>query len=417
MRSLWSLPLLLLPLACATPTHVVATVDDTIVAMPAVADDLAKADFVALGELHQTPAVHAVHLELIEALYERRGGDLVIAMEMFERDVQTVLLQYLSGNLDEDEFLAKSRPWPHYARDYRPVIRFARRHGVIVLAANAPRPLAAKVAREGLAAVAGERHVARTTTAPEDDYWEAFQVEMKGHPGVSAEMMQRFYQAQCLKDDTMAESIVEHVQRCRSAGERPLVVLICGKMHSDHRRGTVARVMSRLPGLEVRVLSAETAADVGAGKGVYASPRSVGDYVVVVPAAAEQGVVATLDDVRPSTDKPAAKPPAQPAAGAAPSDAPNPEDVRPALGLMPDYSADAKGVLVGSVREGGAADKAGIEAGDIIVAIAGVTVTDVESYTETLDAQKIGKTITVRVRRESAEVDLQVTVGSRPRTR
>ena len=41
----------------------------------------------------------------------------------------------------------------------------------------------------------------------------------------------------------------------------------------------------------------------------------------------------------------------------------------------------------------------------------------VEHYTEVLDKQKIGRTIPVVVRREAAEVELQVKVGSRPRTR
>ena len=417
MRSLWSLPLLLLPLACATPTHLVSTADDTTVTVAEAADVLAAADVVALGEMHDTPAVHELHLALIQELHARRGRDLVIAMEMFERDVQTKLLMYLSGDLDEGRFREDARPWPNYVRDYRPVVQFAKRNGIIVLAANAPRPQAAKVAREGLAAVAGEPHVARTVSAPEDDYWEAFLVAMKGHPGVTAERMQRMYQAQCLKDDTMAESIVDYVQRQRGTGRRPLVVLICGHMHSDYRRGTVARILSRWQGCDARVLSAEASDEVGAGKGLYRSPRAVGDFVVVVPAAAgasaDAVVPAAGDAEKPAV--PVAPPVAPPAAQSA---ATNPEGLQPALNLMPgDYSGEGKGVLVGSVTAGGAAEKAGIEAGDVLVALGGVEVQGVEHYTELLRKQTIGKVVTVRVRREGAEVDLQVTIGSRPARR
>jgi S1-C subfamily serine protease len=74
-------------------------------------------------------------------------------------------------------------------------------------------------------------------------------------------------------------------------------------------------------------------------------------------------------------------------------------------------------VLVGSVTAGGAAEKAGIEAGDVLVALGGVEVQGVEHYTELLRKQTIGKVVTVRVRREGAEVDLQVTIGSRPARR
>lgn len=415
MRSSWLLPLLLFSAACATPTHIVATGNDTVMDLESVADDLAKADVVVLGELHRTPPVHRTHQALLEALHERRGN-LVIAMEMFERDTQTALLQYLGGMVDEATFLAAARPWPDYARDYRPVVEYAKQNGLVVLAANAPRKLAAQVAKEGVAAVAGNPDVARETSAPEDEYWEAFLEAMKGHPGTSPESMQRMYAAQCVKDDTMAESITDYLQKRRAVEDRPLVVLICGRMHSDHRRGTVARIKSRMPDLDVRVLSAETVKDLASG--IYSSPRSIGDYVIVAaepPPAKAPSPTAEATKAAPS---PAAAPAAAPAV-AAPVAAPeaDTENLRPALGLMPDYAGTEAGVVVGSVREGGPAEAAGIEAGDVIVAIAGVRVTDVEHYTEVLDAQKIGKAIPVRVRRESAEVELQVKVGSRPRTR
>jgi uncharacterized iron-regulated protein len=416
--------LLLLPAffaACATAPRIVATKSDTIVDVASVARDLATADVVALGELHQTPPVHETHLQIIEALFERRPN-MVVAMEMFERDVQSALLQYLAGVIDEAVFLERARPWPHYERDYRPVVEFAKKHGLVVLAANAPKELARKASQKGVAEVLGDRNVARETTAPEDDYWDAFVEAMSGHGGTgSTDAMKRFYVAQCLKDDTMAESITDHVQERRKAGDHPLVVLICGRMHSDHGRGTVARIKNRMPNLDVRVLSAETVADVQSG--IYESPRSVGDYVIVAPEQEREtpAVAAVKPAVRPEragkempadhTHRAVAKP-----TDPAPAAPASTEGLRPALGLMPDYGAAAgDGVVVASVREGSPAAKAGLEAGDLIVALAGVAVTDVEQYTEVLDAQKIGSTVPVRVRREGAEAELQVVVGSRSR--
>jgi uncharacterized iron-regulated protein len=410
MRSLRILPLLLLPVACATPPHLVATRSDTVMTVVEVADQLAAADVVAFGELHDTPPVHRMHHALLAALHERRG-DVVIAMEMFERDVQTVLLKYLNGFVDERTFLAEARPWPNYERDYRPVIEFAKQHGLVVLAANAPRPLAGRVAKEGIAAVAGSPHVARETTAPEDDYWQAFQEQMLSHPGVTPAQVKNYYASQCLKDDTMAESVCDHLQQRRLQGGKPLVVLICGSMHSDHGRGTVARIRSRMPDLDVRVLSAEAVADIGSG--IYEAPRTIADYVVVVPGGAPkaeaQAAPAKVEPV--AVAKPPVAAPVAPAAPAAP--AANEAGLRPALGLMPDYAGNAQGVLVGQVREGGAADKAGIEAGDVIVKVGGAEVVDVESYTEALDALTIGATVMVRVRRAGVDVELPVVVGSR----
>lgn len=401
--------------SCASGPRIVATDSDTLVSVTAVADAVVEADVVALGELHQTPDVHQTHHQLIAALHERRPN-MVIAMEMFERDVQTVLLQYLNGLIDEGTFRAQSRPWPDYARDYRPVIEFAKKHKIIVLAANAPRPLAQKAAKEGLSAVMGDSNLARETTAPQDEYWDAFNEMMEGHAGMFGPGgMERYYAAQCLKDDTMAEAITDHLTKRRAKGDRPLAILICGRAHSDHGRGTVQRILNRMPELKVRVLSAETVADVG--KGVYESPRDVADYVIVaaepvrkprpMPAPQKPG------GQKPGGQKPVAGGGDKPAEG---GDLPteNPEGMRPALGFMPNYAgAEVDGVGVGEVREGGPAEAAGIEEGDVILSLKGIPTPDIETYSEVLNEMIIGRTITVKVKKGDAEVDLQVKIGSR----
>jgi uncharacterized iron-regulated protein len=405
---------LLVPLAwlasCASGPRIIATNNDTVFSVSAVAAAVADADVVALGELHQTPEVHQTHHQLIAAIYSRRPN-MVIAMEMFERDVQNVLLQYLNGLIDEGTFRAQSRPWPDYARDYRPVIEFAKKHSIIVLAANAPRPLASKAAKKGLSAVMGDANLARETTAPQDEYWDAFNELMEGHAGMFGPGgMERYYAAQCLKDDTMAETVTDHLTKRYKKGDRPLAVLICGRAHSDHGRGTVQRIKNRMPDLKIRILSAETVDDMG--KGMYESPRDVADYVIV---AAEHVSAQAAPKVLAAPKVPATgnKPDVAMAdEGDLPTE--NPEGMRPALGFMPDYAgAEVPGVGVGPVREGGPAEAAGIEEGDIIVALKGIPTPDIETYTEVLDEQIIGRTVTVKVRKGDAEVDLQVKIGSR----
>lgn len=425
MRPIWIVALLaMFAAACAAPARIVRTTDGAAVSVVVVADDLAAADVVALGELHQTPAVHETHLAIVKALHARRP-QMVVAMEMFERDAQAPLREYLAGKIDEDDFLAASRPWPDYKRDYRPVIEFARKNGIPVLAANAPRKLASKVAREGAAAVKGDPLVARDTTAPEDAYFTEFVKAMDGHPGVTKDFLGRMYAAQCIKDDTMAESITDYLAGQRVDEPKPLIVLICGRMHSDHGRGTVQRIKNRRPDLDCRVLSAESVKDPSSDP--FTSPKDVGSYVVVT-AEVERPPMMVGPAIDAEKDKGAAKAPAaktgedkavevKPVAPVAPAVAAHDENVRPALGLMPEYGGDEGGVKVGSVREGGAAEKAGIEAGDVLVALNGVAIKDIEHYTELLDALAIGASAKVRVRREGAEVELAVVVGSRPRNR
>jgi uncharacterized iron-regulated protein len=231
----------------------------------ALAAEAVRADVVFLGEQHDDPGTHRMELALLQAVARRRGN-VVLTLEMFERDVQPILNQYLAGTVTEDRFLRASRPWPNYDGDYRPLVEFAKAHGWRVVAGNVPRRMASAVATNGLQAVSQLADSTRAWAAsefrcPEDDYFKRFGKAMAEHPmgngpppsaGELTAMTARFYQAQCVKDETMAESIV----RSRGDGSAPLVIQYNGDFHSDFGEGTAARVKRRLPGAKVLVISA-----------------------------------------------------------------------------------------------------------------------------------------------------------------
>ena len=215
-------------------------------------------DVVFMGEEHDNDVGHAMQLELLVALHERRP-DLILSMEMFERDVQDILDAYLAGAVSEENFLENSRPWGNYRPHYRPLVEYARDNDLAVLAANIPRPLARKVSKEGPEAIAGEEFAARSSTAPpglyHDLFWEVMNPD-GGEP--DDELLQRFFAAQCYKDDTMAESIADRLRQAWGQGRQPLVVHVCGKFHSDYGEGTVSRLRGRLPELRVAVVTMES---------------------------------------------------------------------------------------------------------------------------------------------------------------
>ena len=127
-----------------------------------LADELAMRDVVYFGELHDNVAGHQVYAQLAKLLADRRP-DFVLSMEMFERDVQGVVNDYLRGRIDEAAFLRHSRPWKEYARDYRPLVELTRERKLDVIAGNLPRPVAGKVAsKEG----SMSPFLPRATTAP-----------------------------------------------------------------------------------------------------------------------------------------------------------------------------------------------------------------------------------------------------------
>ena len=60
-------------------------------------------------------------------------------------------------------------------------------------------------------------------------------------------------------------------------------------------------------------------------------------------------------------------------------------------GTIPDYSEDAQGLLLSGVVADGPAENAGLQAGDIIIKLAGRTIANIYDYTYALDLLKVGE--------------------------
>ena len=220
--------------------------------------DLARADAVFVGEQHDDPNTHRLELAIVEGLTRRRTA-VVVAMEMFERDVQENLDKYAAGTITEEQFLKDSRPWPRYATDYRPIVEFARANKLPIVASNVPRRIASAVGKTGLAAVeqlgADRRLAARELQCPvRGSYFDRFAAAMGNHAGSSP----NFYFAQCVKDETMGESVAETFHK--SPG-RLTIVHFDGAFHSDFAEGTAESARRRMPGCRIAVVSILPVAD------------------------------------------------------------------------------------------------------------------------------------------------------------
>ncbi len=89
---------------------------------------------------------------------------------------------------------------------------------------------------------------------------------------------------------------------------------------------------------------------------------------------------------------------------------------RAALGIsvagLVDPSGNPQGVGVQSVRPGGPAEKAGIQAGDVITSVAGQQVPDPATLSTVLATLTVGQTVPVVLQRGGASRTVQVTLGN-----
>lgn len=90
-------------------------------------------------------------------------------------------------------------------------------------------------------------------------------------------------------------------------------------------------------------------------------------------------------------------------------------NLRAYLGTIPEYgdTAGIKGVKLNGVAKGGPAAQAGLEAGDVIIQLAGKTIENIYDYTHALQAVKVGQPLTVEVVRDGQRATFTVTPASR----
>jgi uncharacterized iron-regulated protein len=299
-----------------------ASLDDIVHAMDAV-------DAVLVGEVHTDPVGHWIEAELVRRslsaahLGAETGARrrVALSLEMFERDVQWIVDEYLAGLITESQFTAAARPWEHYDEDYRPMVEAAKEAGIPVIAANAPRRYVNRVSRLGPEALLDLPPRARSVLPPlpyppaseayrqqwlalmrempmerrcdppgreADDAGEAAagEVEMPAHampeeapptegPSHVGAFMENAIHSQALWDAAMAYAVTTFLELNPGA----LVLHMVGGFHVEHRTGIPEQVAFYRPGTRTLVVAMEMVDDVT----VFDAEehRGRGDFVIL----------------------------------------------------------------------------------------------------------------------------------------
>ena len=211
-----------------------------------VAREVSLHRIIFLGEQHDRYEEHLAQLAIIKWLHEH-GHHIAIGMEMFQKPFQKALDDYLAGRIDEITFLKRSeyfKRWGFNWRLYKPILDYARRNQIPVVALNVPAEITDKVAKKGLESLTPEEKA----TLPELDknnqaYREYLRFVYETHPENRKEIknFKSFYQAQLLWDEGMAENIVRYL---KDHPQEKMVVLV-GRAHVVYGYGIPSRVARR----------------------------------------------------------------------------------------------------------------------------------------------------------------------------
>ncbi len=232
--------------------------DDKEISLSQAVEIASDYDVVFFDEYHDQTAIHQAERNfLIE--YYKKNPQMILSMEMFERDVQQDMNGYLQGKITEEEFLAASRPWNNYLPDYRPLVEFAKENDVFVLASNIPRRIAAQYAKTGDFSLISETdriYLPQEHLVGYEAYYDKFKNYMlqgsdRSPMIMTPERIELFYKAQCLKDDTMAESI----SLFANAHKDTKILHVQGAFHGDEHLGVVEKLNKLNPALKTVVIT------------------------------------------------------------------------------------------------------------------------------------------------------------------
>ncbi len=234
-----------------------------------------RSEVVFFGELHDNATIHRLQQQLAETLYDKTRGNLMMGAEMFQRDDQLLIDEYLRGVIREKDFEKEAVLWPNYKTDYRPLLRFAKEKQMPFVATNVPRRYAAAVARKGEAAFSTFLPEAKAFMAP---YPFEFDMELPGYKRILSmganHGMANVAFAQAFKDASMAHFILKDWDTTR------VFLHFNGTYHSNHHEGIVWYLKKWRPRTKIVTIAAVEQKQLD-----YLDDENLhlADFIIVVP--------------------------------------------------------------------------------------------------------------------------------------
>ncbi len=242
MRSIALFVLAVAASACARPAarppsaperpRIVRAADGEELGFEALVDELLGARAIYVGEHHDSVADHRTELAIAQAIHAR-DRSLAIGLEMLDARAQDALDAYVGGAIDESTLLEQSAYAERWGFDYallRPLMEWARAERVRVIALNVPREITRAVARGGLVALSAEQRASLPSELVLDDAAHRAMVlgALEGHPGMTAEQRERFYEAQVVWDESMGDAVAGALA---AEGAPRRIVVLAGAFH------------------------------------------------------------------------------------------------------------------------------------------------------------------------------------------
>jgi len=234
-----------------------------------------------IGERHVDTNHHAVQLNVIKSLHET-NPDLCVGMEMFDRTYQEVLNHWVDGELDESEFLKRTHwyaNWRYPFDLYRDILLFIKENNISLIGLNIAFHIPPKIAVGGLESLLDDdkKHLPQIINTEHELHRQYVEKVFEGHRSRGRDNFETFYEAQCVWEDTMAETIA------LSPCDGPMVVL-AGNGHIIYKFGIPDRVfrLKPMPFITIFPAPAGSTAESGYADYIWVTPEIQNPHRMVI---------------------------------------------------------------------------------------------------------------------------------------
>jgi uncharacterized iron-regulated protein len=204
--------------------------------------DLSHVKVIYLGEKHNDPAHHEIQLRVIRTLF-KANQNIAVGMEMFDHTYQQVLNLWSAGKLDQAEFLKRVHWYANWKFDfvlYKDIIDFIKKSNIRLVGMNLPPHIPRKIAIGGIDSLSNDekKHLPEKIDTSNPDHRAYVEKVFNQHNVKGIESFEFFYTAQCVWEDTMAESVAINLKDDQ-------MIVLTGNGHIIRKFGIPDRAFNR----------------------------------------------------------------------------------------------------------------------------------------------------------------------------
>jgi uncharacterized iron-regulated protein len=179
---------------------------------------LAKHRTVFVGETHTAYSDHLNQLAVIKNLHQNWKTQISIGLEMIQQPYQSHLDDYIEGKITEREMLIKTEwyeRWGYDYRLYRPIFEYARINQISLLALNIPKELTRRITKVGLKGLSASERKQLPAKIDRSDkaYIKRISSVFAQHSSTRSNGVEKFLDAQLAWDEGMAYAAARYLKK------------------------------------------------------------------------------------------------------------------------------------------------------------------------------------------------------------